>query len=50
MAQGQMVTQSQYFTAAGELQQAFLRASIEYQITASSNPAVFALRRRYSLQ
>jgi hypothetical protein len=50
MAQEQMVTQSQYFTAAGELQQAFLRASIEYQITASSNPAVFALRRRYSLQ
>jgi hypothetical protein len=39
----QMVTQSQYLTAAGELQQAFFPAGIEYQITASSSPAFFGL-------
>jgi hypothetical protein len=39
MAQEQMVTQSQYLIAAGVLQQAFFRAIIEYQITASSSPS-----------
>jgi hypothetical protein len=51
MAQEQMVTQSQYFTAAGELQQAFFRASIEYQITCLFLPAFFALgHRRFRLK
>ena len=40
IAQEQMVTQSQYLIEAEELQHAFLPASIEYQITASSSPGL----------